>query len=116
MAEYLKRVTEMLCHSPYCDGVSLRDEIKTIKLITNEAFVASSGDIITDNIIEIKVHQITTRRLHTDFWSLRMRSQPLHTIQPPPTTGLRVIISGGSYVCSFIVSLCQGISALVHVI
>ncbi len=48
LAEYLKRVTEMLRPSPYCDGVSRRDETKTIKPITNEAFVASSGDIITD--------------------------------------------------------------------
>ncbi len=31
-------------------GVSRRDKTKTIKLITNEAFVASSGDIITDYI------------------------------------------------------------------
>ncbi len=33
---------------PYCDAVSRRDDIKTIKPIINEAFVASSGDIITD--------------------------------------------------------------------
>ncbi len=33
---------------PYCDAVSQRDETKTIKAIINEAFVASSGDIITD--------------------------------------------------------------------
>ncbi len=33
---------------PYCDAVSWRDETKTIKPIINEAFVASSGDIITD--------------------------------------------------------------------
>ncbi len=38
----------MLRPLPYCDGVSRRDETKTIKPITNEAFVASSGDIITD--------------------------------------------------------------------
>ncbi len=38
----------MLRPSPYCDGVSQCDETKTIKPITNEAFVASSGDIITD--------------------------------------------------------------------
>ncbi len=48
LAEYLKRVTEMLHPLPYCDGVSQRNETKTIKPITNEAFVASSGDIITD--------------------------------------------------------------------
>ncbi len=43
----LTRVTEMLQHLPYCDGVSWRDETKTIKPIINKAFVASSGDIIT---------------------------------------------------------------------
>ncbi len=48
LAEYLKRETEMLRPSPYCDAVSRRDETKTIKPIINEAFVASSGDIITD--------------------------------------------------------------------
>ncbi len=37
----------MLRPSPCCDAVSQRDETKTIKPITNEAFVASSGDIIT---------------------------------------------------------------------
>ncbi len=48
MAECLKRETEMLRPSPCCDGVSRRYETKTIKPLTNEAFVASSGDIITD--------------------------------------------------------------------
>ncbi len=50
LAEYLKRVTEMLRPgpSPYCDAVSRRDDTKTIKPIINEAFVASSGDIIAD--------------------------------------------------------------------
>ncbi len=48
LAEYLKRVTEMLRPLPYCDAVSWRDDTKTIKPIINEAFVASSGDIITD--------------------------------------------------------------------
>ncbi len=47
LIEYLKRVTEMVRPLPYCDGVSRRDETKTIKPIINEAFVASSGDIIT---------------------------------------------------------------------
>ncbi len=41
-------VTEMLRPLLYCDAVSRRDETKTIKPIINEAFVASSGDIITD--------------------------------------------------------------------
>ncbi len=48
MAEYLKRETEMLRPLPYCDAVSQCDDTKTIKNIINEAFVASSGDIITD--------------------------------------------------------------------
>ncbi len=48
LAEYLKR--ERKCYSPlpYCNAVSRRDDTKTIKPIINEAFVASSGDIITD--------------------------------------------------------------------
>ncbi len=36
----------MIRPSPYCDGISWRD--KKIKPNRNEAFVASSGDIITD--------------------------------------------------------------------
>ncbi len=38
------------CYAPllYCDAVSRHDDTKTIKPIINEAFVASSGDIITD--------------------------------------------------------------------
>ncbi len=38
----------MLRPSPYCDAVSCCDDTKPIKPIINEAFVASSGDIITD--------------------------------------------------------------------
>ncbi len=38
----------MLRPLPYCDAVSRRDEAKTIKPIINKAFVAFSGDIITD--------------------------------------------------------------------
>ncbi len=48
LAEYLKRVTEMLRPLPYCDAVTRCDETKTIKPIINEAFVALSEDIITD--------------------------------------------------------------------
>ncbi len=48
LAEYLKRVTEMLHPLPYCDAVSRHDETKTIKPIINEAFVAFNEDIITD--------------------------------------------------------------------
>ncbi len=57
LAEYLKRETEM---SPYCDAVSRRDETKTIKPIINEAFVASSEDIITDYNA---LHCLFTRRV-----------------------------------------------------
>ncbi len=39
LAEYLKRVMEMLHPSLYCDAVSQRDDTKTIKPIINEAFV-----------------------------------------------------------------------------
>ncbi len=48
LAEYLKRETEMLRPLPCSDAVSRHDDTKTIKPIINEAFVASSGDIITD--------------------------------------------------------------------
>ncbi len=44
----IKHVTEMLRHLPHCDAVSWRDKTKTIKLIINEAFVASSRDIVVD--------------------------------------------------------------------
>ncbi len=47
LAEYRKRETEMLRHSPYCDAG--RNDTKTKqKNAINEAFVASSGDTITD--------------------------------------------------------------------
>ncbi len=48
LAEYHKHEMEMLHPSLCCDDVSRRDETKTIKPTINEAFVASSGDIITD--------------------------------------------------------------------
>ncbi len=48
LAEYLKRETEMLRPLPCCDAVSRCNDTKTINPIINEAFVASSGDIITD--------------------------------------------------------------------
>ncbi len=48
LAEYLKCDGNVMPPLQYCDGLSRRDKIKTIKPIINEAFVASSGDIITD--------------------------------------------------------------------
>ncbi len=49
LAEYLMRVWRK-CYTPHCIVMPLsrRDDTKTIKPIINEAFVASSGDIITD--------------------------------------------------------------------
>ncbi len=55
LAEYLKHVTEMLCPLLCCDAVSWRDETKTIKPIINEAFVASSGDIITAYTVFLRI-------------------------------------------------------------
>ncbi len=47
LAEYLKREMEMLRPLLYCDAEFQSDKTKTINII-NKAFVASSGDIITD--------------------------------------------------------------------
>ncbi len=38
----------MASYPMHCDAVSRRDDTKTIKPITNKAFVAASGNIITD--------------------------------------------------------------------
>ncbi len=56
----------MLRPSPYCDAVSRRDETKTIKPITNESFVASSGDIITDynDLYCLFMHRFASRRVN----------------------------------------------------
>ncbi len=64
--EYLKRETEMLSPSPYCDAVSRRDDTKTIKPIINEAFVASSGDIITDynDLYCLFMRRVASRRVN----------------------------------------------------
>ncbi len=66
MAEYLKREMEMLCPLLYCDGVSWRDDTKTIKPIINEAFVASSGDIITDynDLYCLFTRRVASRRIN----------------------------------------------------
>ncbi len=47
------RETEMLRPIPYCDAVSRRDDTKTIKPIINEAFVASSGNIIISDYTDL---------------------------------------------------------------
>ncbi len=51
---------------PYCDAVSQRDETKTIKPIINEAFVASSGDIITDynDLYCLFMRRVASRRIN----------------------------------------------------
>ncbi len=56
----------MLCPLPYCDAVSRRDYIKTIKPIINEAFVASSGDIINDNndLYCLFTHHVASRHVN----------------------------------------------------
>ncbi len=69
LAEYLKRGTEMLHPLPYCDAVSQHDDTKTIKLIINKAFVASSGesgDIITDynDFYCLFMHRVASRRIN----------------------------------------------------
>ncbi len=66
LAEYLKRETEMLRPSPCCDAVSRRNDTKTINPIINEAFVASSGDIITDynDLHCLFTHCIASRRVN----------------------------------------------------
>uniref|UniRef100_A0A672SJB8 POC1 centriolar protein homolog B n=1 Tax=Sinocyclocheilus grahami TaxID=75366 RepID=A0A672SJB8_SINGR len=51
-----RRVTEMLRPLPYCDAVSRPErQTKTLKPITNQAFVASSGDIILTYIVFLRV-------------------------------------------------------------
>ncbi len=52
--------------SPYCDGVSRRDDTKTINPIINEAFVASSGDIITDynDLYHLFMCRVASRRVN----------------------------------------------------
>ncbi len=51
---------------PYCDAVSRCDETKTIKPIINEAFVAFSGDIITDynDLYCLFTHRVASRRVN----------------------------------------------------
>ncbi len=66
LAEYLKHVAEMLRPLPYCDAVSRRDDTKAIKPIINEAFVASSGDIITDynDLYCVFTYHVASRRVN----------------------------------------------------
>ncbi len=56
----------MLRPLPYCDAVSRRDDTKTIKPIINEAFVASSGDIITDysDLYGLFTHHVASHRVN----------------------------------------------------
>ncbi len=66
LAEYLKLETEMLRPLPYCDAVSRRDDTKTIQFIINEAFVASSRDIITDynDLFCLFTHRVASRHVN----------------------------------------------------
>ncbi len=56
----------MLCHLPYCDAVFWHDNTKTIKPIINKAFVASSGDIITDynDLFCLFTHCVASHRVN----------------------------------------------------
>ncbi len=56
-------VTEILSYRIVMPG---RDETKTIKLIINEAFVASSGDIITDynDLYCLFTHRVASCRIN----------------------------------------------------
>ncbi len=66
LAEYLKRETEMLRPSLYCDAMSRRDHTITIKPIINEAFVASSEDIFTDynDLYCLFTRRVASRRVN----------------------------------------------------
>ncbi len=66
LAKFLKRETEMLRPLPYCDAVSRCDDTKTIKPIISEAFVASSGDLITDynDLYCLFTRLVASRRLN----------------------------------------------------
>ncbi len=86
LAEYLKRETEMLRPLPYYDAVSRRDDTKTIKPIINEAFVASSGNIITDynDLYCLFRHRVASRRVNmtmSALWSEKRQttSTALHS-------------------------------------
>ncbi len=55
------------CYAPYrIVMLSLRDDTKTIKPIINEAFVASSGDIITDynDLYRLFTHRVASRHVN----------------------------------------------------
>ncbi len=66
LAEYLKCETEMLPPLPYYDAVSWRNDTKTIKPIINEAFVASSGEIINDykDLYCLFTRRVASRRVN----------------------------------------------------
>ncbi len=60
---------EMLRPSPFCDAVSRRDGTKTIKPIINQAFVASSEDIITDynDLYCICMHRVASHSVNITY-------------------------------------------------
>ncbi len=49
LAEYLKREMKMLRPSPYCDAVSRRDEIKTIKPNKQQALLFTAQNLRLDH-------------------------------------------------------------------
>ncbi len=67
---------------PYCDAVSRRDEIKTIKPIINEAFIASSGEIITDynDLYCLFTRHVASRRVNITMSAFVIRETTSTTL------------------------------------
>ncbi len=79
LVEHLKRVTEILRPFPCCDAVSRRDNIKTIKPIINEVFVAFSEDIIIDynDSYSLFMHRAEPRKYYVCMCDCRNAKQAL---------------------------------------
>ncbi len=79
LAEYIKRVTEILRPFPCCDAVSRRDDIKTIKPIINEVFVVFSEDIIIDynDSYSLFMHRAEPRKYYVCMCDRRNGKQAL---------------------------------------
>ncbi len=68
---------------PYCDAVSWHDETKTIKPAINEAFVASSGDIITDynDLYCLFTRRVASRHINITTFAFVTTSTTLHPLK-----------------------------------
>ncbi len=81
LAEYLKRVTcNVLRPLPYCDAVSRHNETQTIKLTINEAFVVSSGDIITDynHLYSLSTCRVASRHVNITMSAFVIKKNNKH--------------------------------------